>query len=156
MDWNLVLLIGIVVLQCQIVAGSANNQCLWEAHGDHLRQRGIVYAPDFVINAGGLLNVAIELTPAGYNEARVLERVRHIATTVGAVLATAEHEGISTHRAAIRLAEQKLATARQAKVYGPAGSETPGEVSVGEARVRHRRRSTPALAHTRRRQLRYS
>jgi len=143
-------------LQCQIVAGSANNQCLWEEHGDHLRQRGIVYAPDFVMNAGGLLNVAMELTPAGYNEARVLERVRHIATTVRTVLATAAHEGISTHRAAIRLAEQKLATVRQAKVYGPAGSETPGEVSVGGARVRHRRRSTPASASTQRRQLQYS
>jgi leucine dehydrogenase len=142
-------------LQCQIVAGCANNQCLQEAHGDHLRQRGIVYAPDFVLNAGGLLNVAMELTPAGYNEARVLERVRHIATTVRAVLATAAHEGISTHRAAIRLAEQKLATARQTRICGLAG-ETPGEVPVRGARVRHRRRATPASAPTRPRPLRYS
>jgi leucine dehydrogenase len=143
-------------LQCQIVAGSANNQCLQEAHGDHLRQRGIVYAPDFVLNAGGLLNVAMELTPAGYNEARVLECVRHIATTVRAVLATAAHEGISTHRVAIRLAEQQLATARPARICGLAGSKTPGEVSVGGARGRHRRRATPASAPTRPRQLRYS
>ena len=46
-------------LQCQIVAGSANNQCLREEHGALLGQRGIVYAPDFVMNAGGLLNVAM-------------------------------------------------------------------------------------------------
>src|SRR2546422_261826 len=66
-------------LQCHIVAGSANNQCLRAEHGDALRQRGIVYAPDFVINAGGLLNVVMEFAPGGYHEARVLEKVRHIA-----------------------------------------------------------------------------
>lgn len=96
-------------LQCQIVAGSANNQCLSDVHGDHLRQRGIVYAPDFVINAGGLLNVAAEREPAGYNAVRVLARMRNIAYTLGHIFDTAQRDNISTHRAAMRLAEQRLA-----------------------------------------------
>ena len=106
-------------LQCQIVAGSANNQCLRAEHGDDLQQRGIVYAPDFVINAGGLLNVAMELAPEGYNEVRVLEKVQRIAHTVGDILDTAARASISTYRAAIRLAEQKLSTARQTKICSP-------------------------------------
>jgi len=111
-------------LQCQIVAGSANNQCLRAEHGDALRQRGIVYAPDFVINAGGLLNVAMEFAPGGYHEARVLEKVRHIADTVRALLDTAARQGISTHCAAVRLAEHKL---------GTAGAQAPAKVSVGNS-----------------------
>ena len=74
-----------------------------------------------MINAGGLLNVAMELAPDGYNEARVLEKVQRIAHTVGNILATAARAPISTYCAAIRLAEQKLSTARQTKVCSPSG-----------------------------------
>lgn len=107
-------------LRCQIVAGSANNQCLRAEHGDALHQRGVVYAPDFVINAGGLINVAMELAATGYNEARVLEKVHHIPHTVRTLLVTAAHARISPYRAAIRLAEHKLGRARQTKVCGTA------------------------------------
>jgi len=81
-------------LQCQIIAGSANNQCLGHEHSDALRQRGIVYAPDFVINAGGLINVAAEREPGGYNEARVLAKVRNIARTLRRVLDTAQRRNL--------------------------------------------------------------
>jgi len=128
-------------LQCQIVAGSANNQCLREEYGDALRQRGIVYAPDFVINAGGLLNVAMELAPEGYNEARVLEKVCHIADTLHAILDTAARQDISTYHAALRLAERKLDTARQAKVHGTAEPDAPAEASMGQDQMSYRRRS---------------
>src|SRR5215471_2199834 len=129
-------------LQCQVVAGSANNQCLRAEHGDALRLRGIVYAPDFVINAGGLLNVAMELAPTGYDEARVLAQVHHIADTVRALLDTAARQAISTHCAAMQLAERKLDTARQAHTVGAARVDTTTKVSVGPLPVRQRRRSS--------------
>jgi leucine dehydrogenase len=99
-------------LRCQIIAGSANNQCLADEHSDAIRQRGIVYAPDFVINAGGLINIAAERAPGGYKEARVLAKVRNIARTLRRVLDTAQCRDISTQHAALRLAERKLAKQR--------------------------------------------
>src|SRR5262249_32152488 len=131
-------------LQCQIVAGSANNQCLRAEHGDVLRQRGIVYAPDFVINAGGLLNVAMDLAPGGYNEAHVLEKVHHIADTVRTLLDTAARQGISTHHAAVQLAQYKLGTARQAEAASSAGWDAPATVSVRALPVRRRASRTSA------------
>lgn len=101
-------------LQCQIVAGSANNQCLRAEHSDALRQRGIVYAPDFVINAGGLLNIASEYDPAGYDARRAKAKVHNIANVLSDILDTAEREGISTHCAAMRRAERRLARGRLA------------------------------------------
>ena len=102
-------------LKCKIVAGSANNQCLTIEQGDHLRERGILYAPDFVINAGGVINISMELEPEGYNEKRALAKVRHIYNTVRDILATADHEHIATNRAAILLAERMLAEGRTRK-----------------------------------------
>lgn len=131
----------IPLLQCQVVAGSANNQCLRDEHGDVLRQRGIVYAPDFVINAGGLLNVAMELAPTGYDDARVLAQVHRIADTVRTLLDTAARQDISTHRAAMQLAEHKLGMARQAHAADTAGLEAPAAVSVGSLSGPQRRRS---------------
>jgi len=108
-------------LQCQIIAGSANNQCLGNEHSDALRQRDIVYAPDFVINAGGLINVAAEREPGGYNEARVLAKVQNIARTLCRVLDTAQRWDISTQHAALQLAERKLAQQRLSPTAYPAG-----------------------------------
>jgi leucine dehydrogenase len=67
-----------------------------------------------VINAGGLINVAAEREPGGYNEAHVLAKVRNIARTVCCVLDTAQRRDISTQRAALQLAERKLAQQRLA------------------------------------------
>jgi leucine dehydrogenase len=102
-------------LRCQIVAGSANNQCLADEHGDFLQQRGILYAPDFVINAGGVINIAVELAPEGYDEGRAVEKVHRIYPTVRHVLDMAAQEHLPTHRAALRLAERQLAIGRQRK-----------------------------------------
>ena len=99
-------------LQCKIVAGSANNQCLNDEHSDQLRERDILYAPDFVINAGGIINIAVEMEPSGYNEARAEIRVRHIASVLHDIFKRSAHDRISTHLAAQRLAQDKLAGTR--------------------------------------------
>jgi leucine dehydrogenase len=102
-------------LQCQIVAGSANNQCLSTAHGNALHQRGILYAPDFVINAGGLMNVALERAPEGYNAMRALSKVQTITHTLRTIFDTAARQNISTQRAALQLAREKLSTGRSSQ-----------------------------------------
>ena len=102
-------------LKCKIVAGGANNVLLTEEHGDRLRERGILYAPDFVINAGGIINVSVELEPDGYNEQRALEKVRNIHNAVREILDTADRENVAANRAAILLAERKLADGRKRK-----------------------------------------
>jgi len=88
---------------------------LTEQHGDRLRERGIVYAPDFVINAGGIIHVSVELEPNGYNEQRAMEKVNNIYNAVRDILDTAEREKIAANRAAILLAERKLAEGRKRK-----------------------------------------
>ncbi len=105
-------------LKAKIVAGGANNQCLTVEHGDRLREMGILYAPDFVINAGGIINVSVELEPNGYNEDRALDKVRNIHNAVQNILKTADRENIATNRAAILLAERKLEEARKAGAAG--------------------------------------
>jgi leucine dehydrogenase len=68
-----------------------------------------VYAPDFVINAGGFLNIAAERATEGYNAARVCAQVRHIACTLQQILDTAQRQNISTDCAAVELARRRLA-----------------------------------------------
>ncbi len=95
-------------LQCKVVAGSANNQLAEERHGAMLRQRGILYAPDFVINGGGVVNVADEFHPDGYHRDRAITRVRAIGDQLREVFQIADREGISTSDAANHLALQRL------------------------------------------------
>lgn len=95
-------------LTCQIVAGSANNQLQADRHGEALHQRGIVYAVDYVINAGGLINVAQELAPGGYDEAKAREKTADIYNTIKRLVETARRKNISTQRAAYQLARQAL------------------------------------------------
>ena len=95
-------------LRCEIVAGSANNQLEEPAHGAMLRDRGIVNAPDYVINAGGLINVAAELEPEGYIEAQSRARVMAIYDNVMAVLRRAEAEGIPSTVAADNEARHRI------------------------------------------------
>ena len=109
-------------LKCSIVAGAANNVLLTEEHGDRLRERSILYAPDFVINAGGIINVSVELEPGGYNERRALEKVNNIYNAVRDILETAADEDIAANRAAILLAERKLEEGRRSKDRSPAAS----------------------------------
>jgi leucine dehydrogenase len=93
-------------LKCEIVAGSANNQLATEACGDELDQRGILYAPDYAINAGGVMNVAIELQ--GYDQQRAGRMVNGIYDIMMNIYALADSEKIPTWKAANRLAEKRI------------------------------------------------
>ena len=96
-------------LTCQIIAGSANNQLEDERHGQTLHERNIIYAVDYVINSGGLINVASELH--GYDEAKARAKTAQIYHTIKRLLAIARAEGISTQRAAHHMALETLGSA---------------------------------------------
>jgi leucine dehydrogenase len=100
-------------LKCKVIAGSANNQLEVDYDGLDLFQKGIVYAPDYAINSGGLINVAAELD--GYNHARVVGQVTKVYNTIADILERSTAEHIPPHQAADRLAEQRLAEAKMAK-----------------------------------------
>ena len=103
-------------LRCPVVAGAANNQLLDERrHGEMLRERGITYAPDYVINAGGVINISCELRASGYDLELAEQRVHEIPKTLARVFARARERGMTTHAAAQELAEAALAE-------GPAAS----------------------------------
>jgi leucine dehydrogenase len=99
-------------LKCKAIAGCANNQLLEERHAELLRARGIVYAPDYVFNAGGIINVGCELLPGGYKESNALERIDRIYANLKKVFEISRKERVSTHAAAARLAESRLAEGR--------------------------------------------
>ena len=90
----------------QIIAGGANNQLLDNRHGDELERRGIVYAPDYAANAGGIINGCRELL--GWEESETTAKVDEIYDTVLAILRTSASEGIPTYKAADRLAERRM------------------------------------------------
>jgi len=96
-------------LRCQAVVGCANNQLADTTSALALADAGIVYAPDFVVNAGGVINIAEELGQAGYHRERAYAAVRRIFDTTTTVLATAAAEGITTAAAADRVAERRIA-----------------------------------------------
>ena len=109
-------------LHCKIVAGAANNQLQRDEHGDKLRDLGILYAPDFVINAGGLINVEDELR--GYDRDRAMKKVEGIYKALQLIFAMSREKGISTARAANDYAEErirKISRIRLVRVteYGP-------------------------------------
>lgn len=95
-------------LKCKIVAGAANNQLKELRHGDMLRERGILYAPDFVINGGGVVNVAEEYHPAGYSRERALARVSKIYDKLMRVFQISQERNISTAKAADVMAEERM------------------------------------------------
>ncbi|CAM3124989.1 branched-chain amino acid dehydrogenase [Filibacter tadaridae] len=94
-------------LKAKVIAGSANNQLKDPAHGDKIHELGIVYAPDYVINSGGVINVADELD--GYNRERAIKRVEGIYGTIEKIFAISKRDGIPTYVAADRLAEERIA-----------------------------------------------
>ncbi len=94
-------------LKCDIIAGSANNQLDTDDTGEELEKRGILYVPDYVINAGGVINVAIERE--GYNKERATRKVNRIFDICKHVFHIAEHEHMPTYKAADRLAEKRIA-----------------------------------------------
>jgi leucine dehydrogenase len=89
-----------------IIAGAANNQLAEERHGDELEKRGILYAPDYVINAGGLINVYGELE--GWTAERARRKAGEIYATLLGLFELAREQGIPTYEAADRFAERRI------------------------------------------------
>ncbi len=97
-----------------IIAGAANNQLASDVkHGLILREKGIVYAPDFLINAGGIINVYAELE--GYGRKEIMEKTQNIYNTTLEILNAAEAEGMSTHEAALKVAQQRITDRKNRK-----------------------------------------
>jgi len=95
-------------LKCSIIAGAANNQLKDEIkHGYMLMDRSITYAPDFLINAGGLINVYNEFL-GNYNRSRVFEQAERIYSTCLTIFDLADKEKINTQEAAIKIAEKRI------------------------------------------------
>jgi leucine dehydrogenase len=98
-------------LQAPIVAGAANNQLADDDVAGLLAERGVLWAPDFVVNAGGIINISIELEPEGYDPRRARTRVRGIADTLRRIFDDADAGGGSPLDAAMALARERLAEA---------------------------------------------
>jgi leucine dehydrogenase len=93
-------------LKCKIICGAANNQLATEAIGDELSSRGMLYAPDYAVNAGGLMNVSLEID--GYNRERAMRMMRTIYYNLGKIFHIADRDGIPTYKAADRMAEERI------------------------------------------------
>ena len=94
-------------LKCKVICGAANNQLADEKkHGDLVLTKGILYAPDFVVNAGGIINVFYELQ--GYNRERALAHAEKIYDTTWNIIQTAKAQNIPTYAAANKIAEQRI------------------------------------------------
>ena len=95
-------------LKCKIICGAANNQLADEiVHGEVVGKQGILYAPDYVVNAGGIINVYYELE--GYNRERAMTHAEKIYATTYNLFQLAKKEGIPTYMAANRLGEERIA-----------------------------------------------
>jgi leucine dehydrogenase len=99
------------LLRARAIAGAANNQLAHEAVSEQLASRGILWVPDFVANAGGVVNIAVELEPEGYDTGRAETRVRAIADTVRTVLDHADATGATPLAAALEIARRRVAEA---------------------------------------------
>jgi len=104
----------ILQLKCPIIAGAANNQLAEPRHGDKLQEVGILYAPDYVINAGGLINVYNELTE--YSEERSTKMVLKVYDNVKKVIEISKRDNILTNEAADRMAEERIAKIRDLEI----------------------------------------
>jgi leucine dehydrogenase len=93
-------------LRCAAVVGSANNQLAAEGDADLLAHHGVLYAPDFVVNAGGVINIAAETQ--GYSVERAAEMVDGIYENLTTVFDAAERDGVNPHRAAAVVAEERI------------------------------------------------
>lgn len=99
-------------LQADIVAGAANNQLAVEdKHGKILQERGIVYAPDFLINAGGIINVYAELE--NYDRQEIMRKTENIYNTTLEILDNAKVNSLTTHAAALNIARERIETRKR-------------------------------------------
>lgn len=109
---------NIAKMRCKAIAGSANNQLLKDSDANLLLSRNILYAPDFVINSGGLINVSQELCPQGYDPQKARDKTDKIFDELLAIYAISEKSRISTQAAALVLGDYRLS-------YGLGKRETP-------------------------------
>lgn len=93
-------------IKAGIICGAANNQLATNEIGDELTRRGVLYAPDYAVNAGGLMNVSLEID--GYNRERAMRMMRTIYYNLGRIFEIAERDRISTYQAADRMAEERI------------------------------------------------
>jgi leucine dehydrogenase len=94
-------------IKAKVIAGAANNQLAVEnIHGARLQERGILYAPDFLINAGGIINVYGEI--AGYGKEEAMRRTENIFNTTLDIFNYAKENNITTHQAAMRMAQERI------------------------------------------------
>ncbi len=100
-------------LRCAVVAGSANNQLLDSRHGEYLSRRGILYAPDYVINAGGLIAVSLGLTPEGFSTRRAKSMTRRIGDTLDEIFNHSKDEDAPPNVIADRIALERIVRARR-------------------------------------------
>jgi leucine dehydrogenase len=96
-------------LRCRAIVGAANNQLTEEPVAELLAARGILWAPDFIVNAGGVINLAVELRPEGYDPAVARRQTRAIGDTLAQVLDAADADGVTPLGAANALAERRMA-----------------------------------------------
>jgi leucine dehydrogenase len=101
-------------IKAKVVAGAANNQLAQPRHGDDLHARGILYAPDYAINAGGLVNVAQEVV--GYDAEKSRANTMKIYDTIWEIADRAQKTGAPTYRIADMMVEEKLALTSRSKV----------------------------------------
>jgi leucine dehydrogenase len=100
-------------LRCAAICGCANNQLATDLDGERLASTGVLYAPDYVANAGGVINIAEELSPGGYDRNRAWKQVETIHDTMLRVFAVADDERITPAAAADHIAEQRLSAKGQ-------------------------------------------
>ena len=93
-------------LKCKVICGAANNQLANDEIGDEVERMGILYAPDYAVNAGGLMNVSLEID--GYNRERAMRMLRTIYFNLGRIFEIAKRDNIPTYKAADRMAEERI------------------------------------------------
>ncbi len=104
-------------LKCKIVCGSANNQLREDEHGDFLAERGILYGPDYIVNAGGTIYDTDRLGVGGVSPERGRTKVARIYQTVEKVIDISKREGIPTYKAADRMAEERIRAIAEVRKY---------------------------------------
>ncbi len=105
----------------KIICGSANNQLREERDGEAVEARGILYAPDYIVNAGGTIFDTDRLNPGGFNRERAMTNVSRIYETMSSLIRIAREEGIPTYRAADLMAERRIEAVRKARLLARRG-----------------------------------
>jgi len=101
-------------IKAKIICGAANNQLANDAIGEELQRRGVLYAPDYAVNAGGVMNVSLEID--GYNRERAMRMMRTIYYNLGRIFEISKTQNVPTYKAADRLAEERIASIGKIKL----------------------------------------